>query len=906
MKRLASALLVCILALASIAYRYYTSWRSEIQTSVAIPYIPQSAALVYEVDAAGKQWATFQQTAIAQDLSHLPFFIAIQEGLNFLEDLGTDKEALNELPLVASIHGLREGAADYIFYFNTHETGTQALLLQLLEKVKQYNICQIEERKYAGYTITVLSSYTSTKQLYLIKQGHYIIASFSSLLIEDVVRGLKHKNRVSFLCFKKVLSKQGSIYVNFSKLPQLLRIFFKSDFVHSIDPTLGVFAPSSQLELKLTNHHLLLNGFATSSDTAQLNFVQTLAGQTCGAFTLAPYIPQCTAFLQHFTFRDAREFASAFQQYRKLHQPSGSAEQELTSNSLATALDALLKGEIGLCTMGKEQMEQLLFIQVKHREAWMAVLEEFQLLAKPLTRQSSQLAAVYPVKPDVFCHWLPGNLFPSFQPHFLTMLDNCIILANSSTALETLEKQYMQGKTWANTAHQRSFLDSTLEQAHFSLFVNTQQAWSPTIHALKPAWKSLFERHAAALQCFAQASLQLVYEEQDTSSCYLSLLLQHRKEEQPQSPPSKDSIDALQYFQAEAPIISKPFVVKTHKNEALHTLLQDALYQVYFLDAAGKLIWKKALEGPILTDIFAVDYYKNNKIQYLWATRDTLHLIDRNGQQVASYPQKLPGLGRISWLNVVDYAEDKHYRFLIADTHGNIYLRDKRYRPLPGWNPKALHSPFAATPFHIRINRDYLLALQENGNLQALNRKGQAYPGFPIDLEETIHNPLVVKKGNTAASTSLITLTDEGKLNCCSLEGLIQNSIQLDKPESTMQFSLCPDVVAGHTYAIMRQGLDKFAILDEKGNFCFEKDHEAEQALLCQYYDFEDYKFYVMTDRGQHCTYIYDSRGKAIHDAPLRNSHEVSLAFSKANRQLIVYSNFKDRALKYLLPVDYY
>lgn len=905
MKRLASALFVFILALAGIAYLYYTNWRSEIQTSVAIPYIPKSAALVYEVDAAGKQWATFQQTAIAKDLSQLPFCIAIQEGLNFLEGLGTDKKALNELPLVASMHGLGEGAADYIFYFNTHEIGTQALLLQLLEKIKQHHTCQIENRKFAGYTITVLSSYTSTKQLHFIKQGHYIIASFSSLLIEDVVRGLAHKDRSPFLCVKKVPSKQGSIYVNFSKLPQLLRIFLKSDFAHSISPTLGVFAPSSQLELKLTNHHLLLNGFATSPDTAQLNFVQTLAGQTCGAFTLAPYIPQCAAFLQHFTFRDAREFASALQQYRKLHQPSSSVEEELTSNSLATALDALVKGEIGLCTMGTEQMEQVLFIPVNHREAWIAVLEEFQLLTKPLARQPSQLSIVYRVKADSFYHWLPGKLFPSFQPHFMSMLDNCIILATSSTALETLGKQYMQGKTWANTAHQRRFLDSTLEQAHFSLFVNTQQAWSQIMHALKPAWTSLFEKHAAALQCFAQASLQLVYEEQDTSSCYLSLLLQHRKEEQPKSIPSKDSMDALQYFQAEAPIITKPFVIKTHRSEALYTLLQDALYQVYFLDAAGKLIWKKALEGPILTDIFAIDYYKNNKIQYLWATQDMLHLVDRNGQQVASYPQKLPRLGERPWLDVVDYAKDKHYRFLIADAHGNIYLRDKHYRPLPGWNPKALHSPFAAMPFHIRVNRDYLLALQENGNLQALNRKGQAYPGFPIDLEETIHNPLVIKKGNTAASTSLITLTDEGKLNFCSLAGLIQNSIQLDKLESTMQFSLCPDVVTGYTYAIMRQGLDKFAILDEQGNFCFEKDYEAEQALLCQYYNFEDHKFYVVTDRGQHCTYIYDSVGKAIHDAPLRNSHEVSLVFSKANRQLMVYSNFKDHALKYLLPVDY-
>ena len=900
MKRLVSALLLCILALAGIAYLYYTSWRSKVQTSAAIPYIPQSAALVYEVDAAGKQWAAFQQTAIAQDLSHFPFFIAIKERMSFLEGLGADKKALDELPLITSIHGLSEEEVGYVFYFDTYEISKQTLLLQLLDKVKQRNTYQIEERKYAGYTITVLSNYTSTQQLYFIKQGPYIIASFSSLLIEDVVRGLARKDPAAFLCVKKAPNKQGSLYVNFSKLPQLLRVFLKADKAHSMQSMLGTFAPGSQLELKLTSHHLLLNGFTTSPDTVQRNFVQTLAGQVAGSFTLAPHIPACTAFLQHFTCRDATQLAAAFQQYRQLPQPGKSAA-EVAPNPLATALDPLVKGEIGLCTMGADQREQLLFIHVNHSEALMAALEEFNLLTKPLTRQPSQLSTVYQVRPDPFYHWLPGKLFPSFQPHFLTTLDNYIILANSSTALETLAKQYTQGKTWASTAHQRVFLDSTLEQAHFSLFVNTRQAWSQIIHALNPAWKAVFEKHATALQRFEQASLQLVHQKQDTSTCYLSLLLQHREEDPLKIAPREDPVAPLQHFQAEAPIITKPFVVKTHKSEALHTLLQDALYQVYFLDAAGKLIWKKALEGPIMTAVFAIDFYKNNKIQYLWATKDSLHLIDRNGKQVARYPYKLPSLGEMMRLNVIDYGRDKNYRLLIADAQGDIYLRDKHYRPLPGWNPKALHSPFAATPFHVRVNRDYFLVLQENGSLQAFNRKGQSYPGFPIDLEETIHNPLVVKKGNMAATTSLITLTDEGKLSFYNLEGLLQNSIQLDKPESTTRFALCPDEVAGHTYAIMRQDLDKFALLDEQGNLLFEKDHEAEQALLGQYYDFGDHKFYVITDQGQHRTHIYDSVGKAIHAAPLRNSHEVSLDFSKANRRLVVYSTFKDQSLKYAI-----
>lgn len=907
LKRLVLVLLLFVLALAGISYCYYTSWRSDVQTAAPPPYIPQSAALVYEVEAVGKQWAAFQQTAIAQDLRCFPLIGAMQEGLHWLESLGADQKAIAELPLATAIHGLSEDEVGYTCYFDTREKNTQALLLQLRNKAEQGNTYRIEERKYAGYTITALSSDAATWQLHFIKQGPYLIASFSSLLIEDIVRGLIQKDATAFLPVNKSLNKQGSVYVNFNKLPQLLRVFFKNEYAHAIGPALSTLAQAGQLELKFTNHHLLLNGFTTSADTAQQHLVQTLAGQGAGSVTLAPYIPQSTALLQHVSFSDVGQLATGFQQYRQGYQPANAVAKTaaaIAPDALGTVLDPLLKGEIGLCTMGTAQKEQLLFMRVHHSEALMAALEELKLLTRPLTRQPHQLATIYQVTPDWFCNWLPSKLFPAFQPYCLTVLDDYLILANSRTALETLGKQCTKGKTWANIAHQRAFLSSTLGQAHFSLFVNTQQAWPLLVNALKPTWATLFETHAASLQRFEQASMQLVHEKQNTSTCYLSLLLQHSEAVQPEPGPQEASMATLQHFQAGAPIITKPLVVKTHKSEVPHTLLQDALYQVYFLDGTGKLVWKKALASPIVTDVLAIDFYGNNRLQYLFATQDALHLIDYHGNQVARYPQKLPSQGELAGLSVVDYAQDKNYRWLVTDTRGNIYLRDSHGRPLPGWNPKALYTPFAATPFHVRVNRDYFLVLQEDGRLHALNRKGQAYPGFPLDLEETTHNPLVVKKGRTAANTTLIMLSDEGKLSLWSLAGTLQHSIQLDKPEPTTRFALCPNGAAAPTYAIMRQDLDKFACLDEAGNLCFEKDHEAAQALLCQYYDFGEYQFYAITDHAQHLTHIYDRAGKAMHPTPLNNSHEIWLALSKDQRQLVVYSNYQDQCCQYILPID--
>lgn len=900
MKRLFLALLLFIAALAGASYLYYTNWRSGSDPSKNIPYVPQSAALVYQVEAVGKQWAVLQQTAIAQELKHLPIMVAVKEGLHFFENLGIEKTVLDELPLVVSVHGLSEVAVDYAFYLNAHDVGTQAFLSQLAIQAKKSNTYSIEKRKYAGRTITKLSSETYSWQLHFIKQGPYLIVSFSPLLIEDIIRGLVQKESTAFLTINKSLNRQGSVYVNFSKLTQLLRVFFKNKYAYSLGAALSSVAQSGQLELKITNHHLLLNGFIANPDILPQKWVQVLEGQIAGKATLAPYIPQSTAWLQHYSFSDVTQLVLGWQQYQSGKIPE--SLDKIETNTLDHPLNHLIKGEIGLGTLG-DGSAQLLFIQVDDNEALSAVLAELKLLAKPWVTPLNQLSAVYQVTPDLFSNWLPSKIFPDFQPHWLTMLDSHLILANCSTALEILKEQYKKGKTWANTMQQQSFFNTTLEQAHFSLWINTYQAWPLLINALKPTWQPLFETHAASCQRLEQASIQLIHEKQVTpTTSYLSLVLHHQEVAEPELAMQETALTTLQHFQAEVPIITQPFLVKTHKSSALHTLFQDSLYQAYFLDGRGKLIWKKALEGPIVTDIFAIDFYKNNKLQYLFATKDSLHLIDYHGRYIARYPCKLPSNGLVG-LDVIDYNNDKNYRWLLADTLGDIYLRDQNNRPLPGWNPKVLRAPLAAMPFHIRVNLDYFLVLQAHGKLQAFNRKGKAYPGFPIDLAAPIHNPLIIKKSPKATNTSLVTLTDMGELRHWSLSGRLQRSIQLNNVDSTTRLILCPDGLGGLTYTIMRQDPDGFAFLDENGDLLFEKEHTASHQLLGQYYDFGVRKFYVITDPRQYQTCIYNSVGKAIHDDPLSSSHAVRLTLTQDFLNLLVYSNFKDQALQYLLPL---
>lgn len=906
MRKLSAFLTIFLLALASVTYLYYNHWCSSQQIEERTPYVPKSAALVYTISDLGKQWEDFQQTPIGAILSQVPALTATQHSLTFLQHLIEAPGSLDKVPLTISFHDLGEEHLGCIFYLDMHNTAAQELFKTVTQKVQQDKAYNRVVRNYAGCKIIELSKRDTTQTLVYIEKDRYIIASDSSLLIEDVIRELNRKNQPGLRSFKRTDNKLGSLYINFSQMPQLLRVFIKHNLVDNVGTALATLAPASHLNLKLASHHLLLGGFAKDDTTTSLYLVNTLHGQTAGAMSLASYLPKDMAMLQHFTFSDAEQFIAAWQQYRK--QPEKGKVPEIPDMSLlGSTLCPLLQGEIGCCTLATQQGQEankLVFIKTKDPHTFMETLKGCNLLTLPQPQKQHQPTNIYQLATDYFQHWLPGLLFSSFSAHYITQVDDYVILANNQIGLRKWRSQYRQGETGIKTSPQEVWFSSILEQTQLSLLADIGKMWPQIIQSLKPAWKKVLEAHASTFKEF-KVAFQLLHEED--AGCYMSVLLSHLEQspvQAHQETVSQGKVATIStIFASEAPIISQPWLVRSHRSKGYYTLLQDARYQLYFLDPKGKLLWQKTLEGPITTHPITVDYYKNNKTQYLLATNQRLHLLDYYGHEVSRYPHTLPHPDQPIRLRVVDYSHSKQYRFLIATTQGNIYLKDKYYQPLPDWNPRALGKDFADTPLHLRAQgKDYFLVLQTDGTLQALNRRGESYPGFPVKLKEHTHNPLLVRPGNTADKTSLTVFTDTGQRIDLNLAGQIQKAVQLERSHDTSSFTLCPNHAAGHQYIIMRQDRDRVVMMNEEGNFLFELQHEA-QNLLLQYYHFGDNcQFYVLTDRDRQLTYLYDHTGKLLQDTPWHNGHEVSLLFSESEKRLQVYVSCHTTLSKYMLP----
>jgi len=101
------------------------------------------------------------------------------------------------------------------------------------------------------------------------------------------------------------------------------------------------------------------------------------------------------------------------------------------------------------------------------------------------------------------------------------------------------------------------------------------------------------------------------------------------------------SVNTVWESRIDTSTVFKPAIVINHLTGEKEIFIQDQKNQVYLLSNAGIILWKQMLDGPLKSEVFQVDYFKNGKMQYLFSTGDKIYLVDRNGNPVEKYPIEL-------------------------------------------------------------------------------------------------------------------------------------------------------------------------------------------------------------------------------------------------------------------------
>ncbi len=867
--------------------------------------VPSTAFLSYESSNAGNAWNNLTSRPMWNSAVRIPFFKDAEQEIRYLDSISGKDGSLDKLfrnfTFIASFHVTSATTFDVAYYLDLTNSQNQKTINRIFSAVESNLGYASADRQYLDYTITEIKKQGEEKKFTYLIHENYLVGSFSSLLIEDVIRNLNRGYKDSFSAkiadlnqISKLEDDEGNIYLDFSRLAAAIDIFLDKNKSFPFSDLVRM-ADNAFLDFKITDNELLFNGTSKMPAGHSGFFLSMFSNQNPGAMTIQKYLPENTAFFVHQSVTDLEEWKKNAGKYWASTDDKHLNDWLDFQSKFEYSFD-WFDGEAGLAIMEAIQVEKgerVLILKTKNADDAFTSVEN---LAQKIEEEDNDsiFSEEYGGKkiiqleinewPQLFL----GKSYSGFENSYITTFENYLLVGNSARSIKNFLKSNEDEEVWGKNVRHSLFLENTLGESNFTVIVNTEKAWNYIVSYLNEEWKNTFKIYEPQIKSLDRLAFQFSNLDEDF---YTSFAFGHHKSSAPSTTVSRFNNLLTAYTSKN--ICTKPYLVKNHNNGKWETLVQDESNILYLISNEGIVLWGDSLDSKITTDIYQIDFYKNKKLQFLFGTSDKIYLIDRNGDLVEDYPIVMKKGVKISSLNVIDYDNTKDYRILVSEQSGDIFLFDKSKENLDGWTPRNLSGELAIPGLHIRVKGgDCLIALQKNGILNIMNRRGKMKSGFPFDYKDKIVGEMFIQTGDNFTNTQISTITESGELVVINLNGAIIKREQLYKPSKESTFFLVKDAL-DKTFLLVRREYNTLSFLNINGELLFEKNIIGSENLAVQYYYFSaNNQLIIVTDQEQEFTYIFDQSGELLNLEPLESSQPISVLYYSNEKTYHIYKSF--------------
>lgn len=442
----------------------------------------------------------------------------------------------------------------------------------------------------------------------------------------------------------------------------------------------------------------------------------------------------------------------------------------------------------------------------------------------------------------------PENAFWPITSHthfrYYFVLDGRLVWAETLRSAKSLIDRIQNEQTVSKSLAWSTFLSSIAQEANVTLF----------------GTRAVLD-HFAALESLPLATSQVEQFAVNFSNLgenfYSACLIKLNK-------PSVQERKVEANLQLLASASGAPQLVINHTTNENEIFLQDSLKNVYLI-AKGKILWQSSLGEFIEGQAHQVDYLKNDKLQYIFATKESLQLVDRLGRPVTGFPKKFAGK-KFQRLSVVDYDQSRNYRFLLREQGKNIFLIDDKGGLLEGWSPKTFTDLVVDEGHHRLFGKDYIYVLTASGSFHLHNRRGEAVAGFPVMLGLRKCQGAILVEGREKTKTYFAVVDEAGQLVHISLEGKVLKKEPLIKTSAQSKFYLVRDSKS-QSAVIARVDKTRIAFFNLNGEAIYDIENPFSENVEFAYFH-GDAPLTAILDRTQRYLVLL-REGKIIHGQPL-------------------------------------
>jgi hypothetical protein len=864
--------------------------------------VPSNSILVFQPNDYFNMWGNKEEFKVLKNIESLPQLDTIQKVVKSLDSL-----------LQAQLSKTMKGTDLLIsFHQNTNES-LAALYILEIKKIQQHKVFgdiislltdslkfELTERVYQDYTITEFKK--QQLQLAYIFHKNFIIASFSPFLVEDAIRMIANDKSNPFVSNKGNMAElnqvtgAGRVYLNTDLLHKLARIFAHP--VNTDTSPLKWLTHLMYLDLTISDDKIDLAGFSVN-DTSQINYLSSFDGVRGIGFDMKNVIPASAAYVVHHSFDNAEKWHRGFKNYWRKHDPSqltriGEIENKYDLN--IKDLYKIMSSEIGLFLIESktsQDAEKILCIQHMNQDMTAKIFNDLSHASNHNStwyHESYGGRSISKIEIDEIPSRIFGAMYEGFPVSYYFIDRDFVFVGSSQRALEIVIDAINNENTWRKSVKTNDFLETTNDDANFSIYIKSSGLFSMLGSKLNSYWYQYLEDNKNILKQIEYGAIQFTNVD---NNYYTNISLQHPGELIENVKVS--SFELVRELSFNKPLVTKAIGVRNHNDQSLEMMMQDEDNTLHLVSSKNETTLSIPLDDKLVGKVHQLDYYKNGKLQYLFAVPHSIHLIDRTGTYIPGYPIAYKSKEKITHLSLIDYDGSRKYRILVGDEKGDFYMHDKAGKRLKGWNPRSLKGLPVSRGKHLRIRKtDMLLFLLDNGVFYALNRKGEVKKNFPLDLKSAFSNDFLIDKGNSLSSTSISCLSDLGEIITFNLEGTITNRQQLVREDDEESFTMIPSK-SNRNFLIAKKKRNEVTLYDQELNELFEIEKPSE-SLQFQYYNFgEDNQMIVVIDLENNNGFLYSKEGELLHTAPLLTGQKLAILYQESKNSYQIFATYNNQ-----------
>ncbi len=769
-KKILLALFILLMgAVSIIAYNFYKNIKEPVNKT-ALEAVPQNAAVIIKESNFNALYTKIASSNIIWEelVGNTEVALKAKTQIHYLDSLlsGPFTPLFKNTPIISSVH--LSGAHDYefIFYLPILRDVTETDLIQKIKNVTRKNYTS---RTYDGATIYTLPTINKDK-ISLIIYKNTLAFSYSTVLIEDVIRQLNDDdNLLNDPVFSKVIdatgqSEDGNIFVNMKYFSKVINQFVNK-------PTKKYIAGFehynhwTELDLTIKPNAIGLSGFSFSNEVNN-NAINLFKGQKPQDIEMLSIIPYNTAFFYHNGLSNAKDYFENRKAYLKSTNSYFNYQKYLDQQISKYQVDL---EESFLSNIGNEvafviteslsdnfSANQFVIFQTndidKTKENLLAIIKKVDsnyTVLPPFNEHEIQKINL----PHLFSEML-GKPFPDLENSYYTTIDDYVVFGNSEKALHTFISNFINHKTLNENKSFQEFNDNL--SSNSTIFIYNNIARSVNLYKLycKEDYVPMIDNKIELFRKFEAVAFQVSADKNNLF--YNNIFLKY-------NPIYKQETSSLWELALDSTISIPPQLVINHNTHAKEIIVQDDGNKIYLISNTGKVIWTKQLSEKVMGKFNQIDVYKNNKLQLLFNTKSKIYLIDRNGNNVESFPVKLPNEAS-NGISVMDYTNNKNYRLLIGCNDNMLYNYDAKGNKVDGWKYVSTESPANGKIWHFALaGKDYIVIPLKNGKVKVIQRNGTDRLTIVKKLPAT-SNEIYLKIGNDLGKCYLITSDTLGNI----------------------------------------------------------------------------------------------------------------------------------------------